>query len=138
MPPIELLEILAPFVPWLVGVSVVSVLLGAVLVPFMILRIPADYFLPERRVSLARQSRHPAVRALILAAKNLLGALLLVAGFALMFLPGQGLLTLFAGLIVMDYPGKYRFERWLVRRPYVLSAMNWLRERGGRRPLEAP
>jgi hypothetical protein len=125
-------------VPWLVGASVLSVLLGALLVPFMILRIPADYFLPERRVRLTRQARHPAMRALILAAKNLLGAVLIVAGIALMFLPGQGLLTLFAGLIVMDYPGKYRFERWLVRRPYVLSALNWLRERGGRTPLDAP
>ncbi|HEX6995357.1 MAG TPA: PGPGW domain-containing protein [Gammaproteobacteria bacterium] len=138
MPTIELLEFLAPFVPWLVGVSVISLLLGALLAPLMILRIPSDYFLPERRARLTRHSRHPALRALILAAKNLIGALLLVAGLAMLFLPGQGLLTLLAGLIVMNYPGKYRFERWLVRRPYVLSAMNWLRVRRGRRPLVAP
>lgn len=132
------MESLAPFAPWLVAASVVSLLIGALLAPLMILRIPSDYFLPERRANLARRSRHPAVRALILAAKNLLGALLLLTGIALMFLPGQGLLTLLAGLIVMDYPGKYRFERWLIRRPYVLSAMNWLRIRRGRKPLESP
>ncbi len=135
---IELLEFLAPFVPWLVGVSAISLLLGAFLTPVMILRIPSDYFVPERRATLIRRSRHPALRALILAAKNLFGALLLLAGFAMLFLPGQGLLTLFAGLIVMNYPGKYRFERWLVRRPYVLSAMNWLRVRRGREPLDVP
>ena len=135
---IELLEFLAPFVPWLVGVSVISLLLGAFLTPVMILRIPPDYFVPERRERLIRRSRHPALHALILAAKNMIGALLLLAGFAMLFLPGQGLLTLFAGLIVMNYPGKYRLERWLVRRPYVLSAMNWLRVRRNRRPLEVP
>ncbi|MFO7287816.1 MAG: PGPGW domain-containing protein [Gammaproteobacteria bacterium] len=120
------------------AVSVVSLLLGALLVPAMILRIPPDYFLPERRVPLAKRSRHPVVRLLLLAAKNLLGAILLIAGFALLFLPGQGLLTLLAGLIIMNYPGKYQFERWLVRRPHVLSAMNWLRQRYGRSPLIAP
>src|SRR5690606_9528602 len=106
--------------------------------PAMILRIPSDYFLPERRITLAKHSQHRALRVLILTAKNLLGALLLLAGFALMFLPGQGLLTLLAGLVIMNYPGKYRFERWLIRRPYVLSSMNWLRVRCGRGPLEAP
>lgn len=138
MPTIDLLEFLAPFVPWLVGVSVISLLLGALLAPVMILRIPSDYFMPKRRATLTRRSRHPALRALILAAKNVLGALLLLAGLAMLVLPGQGLLTLFAGLIVMNYPGKYRLERWIVRRPYVLSAMNWLRTRRGRTPLDAP
>jgi len=135
---IDLIELIAPHVPWLVAASVVSLLLGVLLVPAMILRIPSDYFLPERRVPLAKRSAHPVARLLLLAAKNLLGAILLVAGFALLFLPGQGLLTLLAGLIVMNYPGKYRLERWLVRRPHVLSAMNWLRQRYGRSPLIAP
>lgn len=118
--------------------SVVSLLIGALLAPAMILRIPADYFLPDRRIPLAERSRRPALRLLLLAGKNLLGALLLLAGVAMLFLPGQGLLTLVAGLIIMNYPGKYRFERWLVRRPHVLSAMNWLRRRYGRTPLRAP
>jgi len=138
VPPIELLDFLAPFVPWLVGVSVISLLLGVLLAPVMIVRLPCDYFLPERRLPLAKRSGHPALRALIVTAKNMLGALLLLAGLAMLFLPGQGLLTLFAGLIVMNYPGKYRLERWIVRRPYVLSAMNWLRARRGRGPLAAP
>ena len=127
-----------PFVPWLVGVSVVSVLIGVILAPVMILRLPADYFRPKQRIYLADESQHPVLRALILTAKNALGALLVTAGVAMLFLPGQGFLTLFAGLIVLDYPGKFRFERWLVRRPHVLTALNWLRARHGRAPLLAP
>lgn len=122
----------------LVGLSALTLVIGVVLAPAMILRMPADYFLPEHRIALAERTGHPAARLALAAAKNLLGAVLLLAGVAMLFLPGQGLLTLLAGLIIMNYPGKYRFERWLVRRPHVLTALNWLRTRYGRRPLLAP
>ena len=135
---VKLLDVLESYVPWLVGVSIVSLLIGVLLVPAMIVRIPSDYFLPDSRHAMSKRSRHPAARWLLLAAKNLLGALLLLVGAALLFLPGQGLLTLMAGLMIMNYPGKYSFERWLVRRPHVLAAMNWLRARHGRDPLAAP
>ncbi|HEX7080069.1 MAG TPA: PGPGW domain-containing protein [Gammaproteobacteria bacterium] len=135
---VKLLDLVAAYAPWLVAISVVSLLIGALLVPAMIVRIPPDYFLPRRRRRLAAGGRHPAAKVALAAAKNGLGALLLLVGVALLFLPGQGLLTLLAGLTIMDYPGKYAFERWLVRRPRVLPALNWLRARYGRRPLIAP
>lgn len=132
------LTLVGEYAAWLVAISAASLLLGAVLVPAMIVRIPADYFLHDNRFAVVSRAKHPAVRFGIAAAKNVLGAVLLAAGFAMLFLPGQGLLTLFAGLMVMNYPGKYHFERWLVRRPHVLAAMNWLRARYGRDPLIAP
>jgi len=52
--------------------------------------------------------------------------------------PGQGLLTLLVGLLLMNFPGKYQLERWLVGRPGVLGALNWLRRRGGHEPFEPP
>ena len=135
---VKLLDFLEPHVPWLVGLSVVSLLVGALLVPAMIVRIPPDYFLADRRRPLSNRSGRPAARWLLVAGKNFLGALLLLVGIALLFLPGQGLLTLMAGLMIMNYPGKYGFERWIVRRPHVLAALNWLRARHGREPLAAP
>lgn len=134
----ELLDVVLAYAPWLVSASVLGLLVGAVLAPAMILRMPPDYFLPERRNAMSRRVRHPAVALMLTAAKNGLGALLLLVGFALLFLPGQGLLTLLAGLVIMNYPGKYRLERWIVTRPRVLSALNWLRLRYGREPLKAP
>ena len=50
--------------------------------------------------------------------------------------PGQGLLTLLVGLLLMNFPGKYRLERWLVGRRGVLTALNWLRRRGGHPPFQ--
>ncbi len=71
-------------------------------------------------------------------AKNLLGGVLVVLGLVMLLTPGQGLLTLLIGLMLMNFPGKYRLERWLVTRPGVLRALNWLRARQGHQPLEAP
>jgi hypothetical protein len=67
--------------------------------------------------------------------KNLLGIIFLCAGFLMLFLPGQGLLTLLVGLMIMNYPGKYALERWLIQRPFVLPAVNWLRAKYDHPPL---
>ena len=72
---------------------------------------------------------------MLLAAKNLLGYLLIVVGIAMLLLPGQGVLTMLLGFIMVDLPGKYRFEQWLVARPLVLRSINMLRRRAGREPL---
>ena len=75
-------------------------------------------------------------RGLIL--KNTVGALLLVVGIAMLVLPGQGILTILMGLMLSDVPGKRRLELWLVKRPPVLRALNWMREKGGKEPFELP
>jgi len=111
---------------------------AAALLPRVVARLPEDHFLrsaEERRA--ARRSWAPRRLAWV-ALRNLLGAALLLAGMAMLFLPGQGLLTVLIGLLVMDFPGKFALERSLVRRPAVLRTLNRLRRRAGRPPLLAP
>jgi hypothetical protein len=67
--------------------------------------------------------------------KNLLGAVLLLAGFVMLFTPGQGILTILAGLWLMDLPGKRRWERNLISRNKVLTSINWTRQKFGQPPL---
>ena len=62
----------------------------------------------------------------------------MLAGLLMLFLPGQGVITLLAGLMVMNHPGKFVFEPWLIQRPHVLSAVNWLRARHGQPSLDHP
>ena len=96
----------------------------------MLLRLPEDYLLSEpvwpRVHGLARLRR---------IVRNALAALLLLAGLAMLVLPGQGLLTLLAACLLLDLPGKRRFEQRLIRIPRVLEAINRLRQRRGRLPL---
>jgi hypothetical protein len=107
-------------------------------IPWVVTRLPADYF-DHRQREVWRQSNDEPVAALLLGLfKNVVGAVLLVLGVVMLFTPGQGLLTILVGLLLMNFPGKYRLERWLVQRPGVLKSLNWLRENRGRPPFRVP
>lgn len=114
---------------WLALASLLVFLLSLLTIPYFIVRIPADYFSHHKRHRLPWSDQHPLVRLLFLILKNLLGLLLIALGFILLFLPGQGVLTVLVGVLLINFPGKYRFERWLIARPAVLSSVNWLRRR---------
>jgi hypothetical protein len=123
---------------WLFGGSLAIFLLTPVVVAWTLIRLPTDYFIKKRRRPLESWKKRPVVRFLLLAGKNLLGAVLLVAGLVMLLVPGQGLLTIAVGLVLVDFPGKFRLERSLVRRRAVWQAINWLRKRLGREPLKRP
>jgi len=123
---------------WVAACSVTSLVIGVLTLPFLVTRIPADYFSHEHRHRILAQRRNPFVRLLLAGIKNAVGALLVFAGLLMLVLPGQGLLTLAAGLMIMNYPGKYSLERWLIMRPYVLPAINKLRRRYNVPSLESP
>ncbi|MFN0058031.1 MAG: PGPGW domain-containing protein [Planctomycetota bacterium] len=103
--------------------------------PWLVVRIPPDYFEHAAPPPSAFRDRHPALRWIIVGAKNLVGFVLLVMGFVMLVLPGQGLLSMFVGLILMNFPRKRRLEIWLVRKRPVLKALNWLRARAKHPPL---
>ena len=123
---------------WLMAISMLSLIVGVVLTPVFISRIPVDYFSHPHRHRLSASSGHPVMRLLIAGVKNLLGAVLVFVGFLLLFLPGQGLVMLLVGLMIMNYPGKFALERWLIQRPHILPAVNWLRAKQDHPPLLAP
>jgi len=117
------------------AVSVVTFLASLIVVPWLVVRIPHDYFDPEKRHLTVWAHRHPVLRWTALLAKNLLGLLLLCMGLAMLVLPGQGLLTILIGLILLNFPGKYRLERRLIKWEPLWRSVNWLRRRAGRREL---
>jgi hypothetical protein len=120
----------------LVGFSLTTLAMTFILLPFMIVRLPEDYFLESHRP--LRLSRFLIVRLLIMALKNVIGLGFVFLGILMLFVPGQGILTIVVGLTIMNYPGKFKLERWLVMRPRVLPALNWLRKRYGHPPLQDP
>jgi hypothetical protein len=120
---------------WLAGASVAAFVGSLIAVPWLVVRIPADYFVRGERHRLPWADRHPLVRALLHVGKNLAGCLFIVAGLAMLVLPGQGLLTIVIGVLLLDFPGKRELERRIVARPAILRSINWLRKRGGRPPL---
>lgn len=120
---------------WLTFASVATFLISLVTLPWLVARIPADYFTHPKRHATPLKQRHPLIRLLLLMGKNLLGAILLAGGLMMLFVPGQGLLTMAMGLLLLDYPGKYALERRLAGQHAVLAGLNWLRAKAGAPPL---
>ena len=137
----ELLQLAEEYALWfslLALFSIVTVVAMATLGARVLAHLPEDYFLnPERRAEHRYLQLFPSwLRPLVPILKNLLGLLLALLGIAMLVLPGQGLLTLLAGLMLMDFPGKFHCEQWLVRRKQVRASINWLRKRSGESPLK--
>ena len=115
--------------------SVVTFVGSLVAVPWLIGRMRADYFLTHWQVVQARHRRHPALALTVFLVRNALGLLLVAAGLAMLFLPGQGLLTVLIGVCVMDFPGKRGLLQRLVRGPKVQRTLNWIRRKRGKEPF---
>lgn len=112
------------------GLLVVTVLV----VPLLVAVLPADEFLHERHHRPVGRKHGLAISVTLLVLRNLLGAVCVLLGIAMLVLPGQGLLTIFIGVLFLDFPGKRRIVLWSVSKPLVQRTLNWMRRR--RRVLE--
>ena len=125
---------------WIGGISSGVMFLGTlIVVPPLLTWMPADYFLkdPQQREE-DWVGRHPVVRITVRVLKNLVGAVFVLCGIAMLVLPGQGILTILLGVVLLDFPGKRRLEVALLRVNSVHRAVDWLRRKGNREPLELP
>jgi hypothetical protein len=116
---------------WLGVLSIASLVLTVLLLPVLVARLPADYF-----VAPPAQRRPRALGGwLARIGKNVLAVVFVLAGIAMLVLPGQGLLTILIGLLLLDFPGKRALALRLVRRPALRAFLDRLRKRRGQPPL---
>ena len=114
-----------------IGFSLFSVVTSVLAVRWQITRLPADYFAAERP---PRPKRGPVSWI----AGNAAGLLVLTLGLILLLTPGQGILLILTGVIMLDLKSLRPIERRIVRRKKVLRAMNWVRRRAGKPDLLPP
>ena len=107
--------------------SIILLIISILFIPHIIASLPQDYFINSARQTRLRQLSF--IRVIVLVAKNLLGLVLVLCGLIMLVTPGQGLLTLLAGIFILEFPGKYKFEQYLVNRPGILKTLNWIRRR---------
>ncbi|MBD5779747.1 PGPGW domain-containing protein [Pelagicoccus sp. NFK12] len=122
---------------WMIWAAVASVLTfvgSLVAVPIVVVKMDADFFV---RVGTGARRLTP-IRAVRRICKNLLGWILLLAGIAMLVLPGQGLLTIALGVGLVDFPGKRRLQARIVRIEKVYRSINWIRKKAGKPPLKVP
>ena len=118
------------------GVFIVTFAVNLAIVSFILVKLPATYFQKSHNRDILPDSS-PLVRLLAKIGKNVLGVLLAALGVVLSLpgVPGQGLLTVLLGIMLLDIPGKRRLEMKIVSRPKIFNAINKLRHRFGKPAL---
>jgi len=125
---------------WQVGLgalcAVVGIAVSYIAVSIVIVKMPENYFHSDYEHHFLPDT-NPVLRSVAIAAKNIIGVVMIIVGLVLSFpaVPGPGLVTVFIGLMITDIPGKRVIEAKIIRRPLVLSAVNRLRARYNRPAL---
>jgi len=123
---------------WLGFLSLITFIGTLAIIPILVIRIPVDYFTREKRPPSRWRNHHPFIRLSVVMIKNVLGAVLILAGVAMLFLPGQGIITILVGITLLNFPGKMALERWIIKQRLVSRAVNWLRIKAHRPELQIP
>jgi hypothetical protein len=120
-----------------VGIWLVATVATLAIAAVIVVKLPPTYFSEDStghavRIGSWRSPRHVA--------RNALGVVLVAVGLVMSIpgIPGQGLLTVLIGLMLIDFPGRRRLEKALVRRPGILAGVNRIRARFGHPPLLPP
>jgi len=122
----------------LIGIALflVSLAVSFAAIAIVMVKIPAHYFSSHYEADFLPDS-HWSVRWGAVILKNIFGVFLILLGILLSLpgVPGQGILTILLGIIMLDIPGKRPLEARIIKRPAVLGAINKLRAKYGKPEL---
>ena len=132
-----LFEIIVPYkdlIIWLGLISMVIFFFSLLSIKWLVGMIPEDYFI--RNGASKTKSNNPVLWYFVVIFKNLFGYTLIFGGIMMLILPGQGLFTIIIGLLLSNYPGKYKIEKKVIAIPSVLRSINWLRKKTNKPPIK--
>lgn len=122
------------FIFWISLVSLTIFIISILSIRWLVLLIPENYF-KEKKNSILKE-KYFFYWIAFKFIKNSLGYLLIIGGFLMLVLPGQGILTIFVGMILSDYPGKYHIEKKIIQSSIILRTINSIRKKSGKKPLK--
>jgi hypothetical protein len=129
----KLFDSLVPYLEILAVVSLITFLLSIILIPWYIGRLPSNFFCNLQSQHSGHRSRSTSIAILLL--RNCVGVVLICAGIMMLFMPGQGLLTILIGILCMSFPGKLHFVLYLVNKPTIQNSLNWTRKKMRQKPF---
>ncbi|MFV0438936.1 MAG: PGPGW domain-containing protein [Desulfopila sp.] len=131
---LSLLHRYGPLLQILAAISALTFIISLVCIPLLVARLPSNYF--QRLLCPANdQVAASAGKVVVLALRNLLGLLLLLAGIAMLVLPGQGIISIIIGLALMTFPGKNRLLNRLSQPVAVRKSLDWIRLKMKKEPF---
>ena len=127
---------LSSILSWLAISSLFIFFFSILAINFLIKMIPVDYFDSSKRELSPFKTSNPIIWLILFITKNVMGYLLIIGGILMLVLPGQGLLTIFLGLIFSDYPGKYKLEKRFITIKPIYRYINWVRKKSDIEPIK--
>ena len=118
---------------WLSLLSFLIFIFSLVSIKWLVALIPIDYFVYKKNSKF--KTKYPFTWLISMIIKNIIGYLLIFGGILMLVLPGQGLFTIFIGLMMSNYPGKYYIEKKIIAIPSILKTINWLRKQSNKEPI---
>ena len=115
--------------------SFVVLVLSSLSIGYFIRKIPHDYFLDDKIGVSQIKNKNPLIWIIALVLKNVIGYCLILGGILMLVLPGQGLLTILVGLMISDYPGKFKIEKRIIKTKLILKTINWYRAKSNVLPI---
>lgn len=106
-----------------IGLSIVLCIAGVLAAPGVVARLPRNFFTRDQKPSLGL---------------NILGWVLIVAGVAMLIMPGPGAVALLTGIVFANFPGKRRLLKWFLSIESVFDGLNRIRKKRGKPALERP
>ena len=120
------------------GVISIIMFVGTIIaIPIILNRLPVNYFQHDLEHKWM-EDYHPIFRNIGLVVKNTVGLIFLLAGIAMLVLPGQGILTMVIGVSLLDFPGKRKLEHKLLTQAMVFQAINSIRAKCSKPPFDPP
>ncbi len=121
---------------WLTIISAITFIVSLFVIPFIISRLPHDFFSKIRQGHTSQNNNSKLYNLILFLLRNIFGFTFLLAGIIMLFMPGQGILTIVLGISLMVFPGKRRLVNLLIEQKSVQHSLNWIRRKTGKTEFE--
>lgn len=115
--------------------SLIGTGLFYILTIIFLINLPEDFLV---RNCEDRKNTRVFLRILFCSIRNIIGLLLILGGIIMLFTPGPGMISIFIGILAIDFPLKYRVVRRFIEMRGIFENVNNLRCKFGRPPLIYP
>ncbi len=116
--------------------SLITFLLSLFTIPWIVGRLSVDCFIHV--IKIKGPIKVTALTLLGTLCRNICGVFLLGAGIGMLFLPGQGVLTILIAILLLSFPGKRAMVKFLVTRAAIQKSLDWIRKKRGQQPFSWP
>ena len=133
---LQFMETHEELIIWVSTISFLTFIGTLISIPLIIIKLPSDYFIKDKNLAHRFCEDRPLLRIILVGLKNIFGLIFLIMGFLMLFIPGQGMITMLIGFSMLDFINMRGPVYKVVKRPSVYKFINRIRENAGKKSIE--